>query len=216
MCLPRRSIQPTGVISATLRATRAFSKKHRGSSVVARGMDPGTERSLFGEDFGARDPYAGEIESNFGEKVLGNYDTEHIIKPPDAIKEIAGLTSKKCLPSSSDAVQLLEESEINIMRQMCAGWRVAATEEGTQCIVCEWKVKNHASGDEMVARINAIADAEDHHPKIDFDEGMLSVKATLWTHSRGGLTMNDFIVAAKVNELDLSDLEPAKRQKFWA
>lgn len=33
-----------------------------------------------GEDFGARDPFAGEIESNFGEKVLGNYDTEHIIK----------------------------------------------------------------------------------------------------------------------------------------
>jgi 4a-hydroxytetrahydrobiopterin dehydratase len=32
------------------------------------------------QDFGARDPTAGEIGSNFGENVLGNYDTEHIIK----------------------------------------------------------------------------------------------------------------------------------------
>jgi len=32
------------------------------------------------QDFGARDPTAGELGSNFGEKVLGNYNTEHIIK----------------------------------------------------------------------------------------------------------------------------------------
>jgi 4a-hydroxytetrahydrobiopterin dehydratase len=223
-------------------------------------MDPSAERSLFGENFGARDPFAGEIESNFGEKVLGNWDvrrlpvpltpcflrrrlvvsssrclvvshthahafpllrflvsqTEHIIKPPDAIKEFAGLTSKKCLPSNSDAVQLLEEKEMNILRNMCAGWRVGATPEGIQCIVAEWKVKNHECGDEMIKRIHAVADAEDHHPKIDFDEAMLSVKAELWTHTRAGLTLNDFIVAAKVNELDFSDLEPKKKQKFWA
>lgn len=32
------------------------------------------------KDFGARDPTAGELGSNFGDKVLGNYNTEHIIK----------------------------------------------------------------------------------------------------------------------------------------
>ena len=31
-------------------------------------------------DFGARDPTAGEIASNFSEKVLGNWDTAHIIR----------------------------------------------------------------------------------------------------------------------------------------
>lgn len=44
------------------------------------GLDPSAERALVGENFGARDPFAAEIESNFGEKVLGNYNTEHIIK----------------------------------------------------------------------------------------------------------------------------------------
>jgi hypothetical protein len=32
------------------------------------------------QNFGARDPFAAEIESNFGEKVLGNWNTDHIIK----------------------------------------------------------------------------------------------------------------------------------------
>jgi hypothetical protein len=32
------------------------------------------------QDFGARDPTPGEIGSNFGEKIVMNWDTEHIIK----------------------------------------------------------------------------------------------------------------------------------------
>lgn len=32
------------------------------------------------QNFGARDPTAGEIESNFTSKVLGNADTSHIIR----------------------------------------------------------------------------------------------------------------------------------------
>jgi 4a-hydroxytetrahydrobiopterin dehydratase len=53
----------------------------RPSGLVCRADIGGPgEKALFGENFGARDPYAGEIESNFGEKVLGNYNTEHIIK----------------------------------------------------------------------------------------------------------------------------------------
>jgi hypothetical protein len=36
--------------------------------------------SHLSQDFGARDATPGEIASNFGDKVLGNYDTEHIIK----------------------------------------------------------------------------------------------------------------------------------------
>jgi 4a-hydroxytetrahydrobiopterin dehydratase len=199
-----------------LSSNKSTPSKGRGALQVTAGLDPGAERALVGEDFGARDPTAGEIESNFTEKVLGNWDTEHIIKPPDAIKEFTGLTSKKCLPSNSDQVQLLEEKEINILRGQCAGWRVTKTDSGLDCIVCEWKVKNHESGDEMIKRISAVADAENHHPNLSFDEVMLSVKAELYTHVKNGLTVNDFIVAAKVNELDFSDLEPKKKQKFWA
>jgi 4a-hydroxytetrahydrobiopterin dehydratase len=39
-----------------------------------------SEDSFHLQDFGARDPTPGEIGSNFGEKIVMNWDTEHIIK----------------------------------------------------------------------------------------------------------------------------------------
>jgi hypothetical protein len=42
------------------------------------------------------------------------------------------------------------------------------------------------------------------------------VVITFANHNAGGLTANDFIVAAKVNKLDLSDVLKKKRAKFWA
>ena len=191
-------------------------RTERGSLQIVAGLDPGAERALVGEDFGARDPYAGELESNFGEKVLGNFDTEHVIKPPDAIRELTGLSSKKCLPSQSDAVQLLEEKDINILRAQCAGWRISKTESGLGCIECDWKVKDAPSGEELMKRIMVVADAENHHPKLEFDDVLLTVTAELYTHAKGGLTINDFIVAAKVNDIEIGDLTPKRKQKFWA
>ena len=35
-------------------------------------------------------------------------------------------------------------------------------------------------------------------------------------HHAGGLTENDFIIAAKINDMDKTDLAPPKRQRFWA
>ena len=36
------------------------------------------------------------------------------------------------------------------------------------------------------------------------------------THSVGGLTENDFIMAAKINDIDVADLKKKPKQKFWA
>jgi len=35
------------------------------------------------QNFGARDPFEGEVKSNFGDKVLGNADTSHIVRRAD-------------------------------------------------------------------------------------------------------------------------------------
>lgn len=86
-----------GVISSTLRSSRAFSqggersRKARQSLQVPNGMDPSSEKALFGENFGARDPYAGELESNFAEKVLGNWDVRFLTRlgPPDCIAAVS-------------------------------------------------------------------------------------------------------------------------------
>lgn len=177
-------------------------------------MDSNMERSLLGEDFGARDPTAGEIGSNFAEKVLGNYNTEHIIKPPDAIGNIVGLKNKRCVPCEGD-VKPLGESDVNKLRLQVPGWKVRTTAAGTPCIAYEWKVRSFRAGLDLLNRLGEVAEAEGHHPDLRL-EGYSNVTAEITTHAAGGLTENDFILAAKINELELGDLLPKAKPKFWA
>ena len=68
---------------------------------------------------------------------------------------------------------------------------------------------------DLLKRLGDVAEAEGHHPDLHIT-GFNNVKAELSTHAVGGLTTNDFIVAAKINELELSDLLPKRKPKFWA
>lgn len=172
------------------------------------------EQGLVGDNFGARDPFAAELESNFGEKVLGNYNTEHIIKPPDAIKKFIGLGSKKCTPHKPGTPPLSEE-EITRLKMQCAGWKFDKTTSGNSAISFEWKVKSFAAGLNLFKRIAEVAEAQGHHPDLHL-EGYNTVRAVLSTHEAGGLTENDFIIASLINDLETSDLLPKVKAKFWA
>ena len=48
-------------------------------------------------------------------------------------------------------------------------------------------------------RVGALAEAEGHHPDLELAWGRVGV--ALWTHSVGGLSENDFILAARMNAL---------------
>ena len=60
-----------------------------------------------------------------------------------------------------------------------------------------WEFKNFKKPLALVATIAEIADKQDHHPEIRFGWGYVEV--VLNTHSVGGLSRNDFIVAAKID-----------------
>ena len=62
-----------------------------------------------------------------------------------------------------------------------------------------FKFKNFAEALEFTNKVGKAAEKEDHHPLIVTEWG----KVTLdwWTHKIGGLHKNDFIMAAKANEL---------------
>jgi 4a-hydroxytetrahydrobiopterin dehydratase len=51
----------------------------------------------------------------------------------------------------------------------------------------------------FVAALAALAEAEDHHP--DFSVRWNVVEVVTWTHDAGGLTDNDFILAARLDAL---------------
>ena len=51
----------------------------------------------------------------------------------------------------------------------------------------------------LVARVALIAEAEGHHPDIELGWGRAAFKLT--THAASGLTRNDFVLAAKIDQL---------------
>lgn len=92
------------------------------------------------------------------------------------------------------------------------GWRLTECSGGTR-LQCLWKVRDYGCGVELISRIYKVAEAAGHYPDLHLEQTS-QVRAELWTASLGGLSMNDFIVAAKIDEVKIMDLIPKKR--IWA
>ena len=48
-------------------------------------------------------------------------------------------------------------------------------------------------------RVALLAEAESHHPRVELEWGRVAF--TTWTQTAAGLTRNDFILAAKIDQL---------------
>jgi 4a-hydroxytetrahydrobiopterin dehydratase len=92
----------------------------------------------------------------------------------------------------------LPQAEVGRLLTQIDGWEVDETEGHLQ-LVKTYKFKGFMPGVEFVNRIARIAEEEGHHPDILLRYGAVTVQ--LWTHVAGGLTENDFILAAKVDEV---------------
>ncbi|XP_072986067.1 probable pterin-4-alpha-carbinolamine dehydratase, chloroplastic [Typha latifolia] len=160
-------------------------------------------------DFGARDPFPEEIASNFGENVLGNTDTMHrILIPNISVLSLAELSCEPVLPSQPP---ISIEDAAKLLRKI-VGWRIAEA-DGIARLQCLWKVRDYGCGVELITRIHKVAEASGHYPNLHLEQPN-HVRAELWTSSIGGLSMNDFIMAAKIDKVRAVDLLPKKR--IWA
>jgi 4a-hydroxytetrahydrobiopterin dehydratase len=92
----------------------------------------------------------------------------------------------------------LTRAEIEPSLGQVQGWTVEET-DGHLRLSKAFKFKGFMPGVELVNRIAPIAEAEKHHPDLLVSWGSVTVQ--LWTHAAGGLTENDFILAAKIDHL---------------
>lgn len=106
------------------------------------------------------------------------------------------LASKKCVPCEGGDPPLAR-SEIGKLLKQIADWNLK--EDGILKIVKNFKFKDFKEALVFVNAIGAIAEEEGHHPNICFTWGKVDI--TLWTHAVGGLSENDFILAAKIDKL---------------
>ena len=90
----------------------------------------------------------------------------------------------------------LPRSEIDRLLEQVPDWHVEEA-DGHLRVARTVKFKGFMPGVELVDRIAPIADAEAHHPDLLLSYGSLTIQ--LWTHAAGGLTDNDFILAARLD-----------------
>src|SRR5487761_684308 len=99
-----------------------------------------------------------------------------------------------CKPGSPH----LSLDEIEHLLPQVQGWTVDDA-GGHQRLAKGFKFKGFMPGVDLVNRIAPVAEAEKHHPDLLVTWG--SVTVWLWTHTTGGITLNDFILAAKIDQL---------------
>lgn len=62
-------------------------------------------------------------------------------------------------------------------------------------------MKDFLSGMKFLQEVAEVAEAEGHHPDLHL-VSYNDLTVELWTHAVGGLTENDFIMAAKIDQLN--------------
>ena len=72
----------------------------------------------------------------------------------------------------------------------------------SQRILKKWTVKNFMAGMAFFNQVAELAEQEGHHPDLHI-EGYRNASIEIWTHAIGGLSENDFILAAKIDALPI-------------
>src|SRR5687768_15114621 len=106
------------------------------------------------------------------------------------------LARKHCVSCETGAKPLSSE-QVQGMLNAVPRWNLS--EDGKR-IAREWRVLDFMTGIEFFQQITQIAETEDHHPDLHL-AGYRNVKIEIWTHAVGGLTENDFILAAKIDQV---------------
>mgnify|MGYP002623109780 CR=1 FL=1 len=111
----------------------------------------------------------------------------------------AALREQTCRPCEG-GVESLTASESNRLLQDVDNWELA--EDGHK-IRRRWEVQDFLAGIEFLQKIADLAEQQGHHPDIHLT-GYRNVTIELTTHAIGGLSENDFILAAKIDQLPVS------------
>lgn len=106
------------------------------------------------------------------------------------------LTNKHCVPCEGGVPKLTQE-QVQHFLQAVPQWRL--TGDGKH-IRREWRVKDFLAGLDFFQRVGKLAEAEGHHPDLHL-VGYRNVSIEISTHAIGGLSENDFILAAKIDQL---------------
>lgn len=104
------------------------------------------------------------------------------------------LITKRCRPCEG-GMPAMKPEEANRYLSQAVGWELIEEKK----IKKEFKFKRFQEALDFVNKIGALAEEEQHHPTITIAYN--KVRIILTTHAIEGLSENDFIMAAKINQI---------------
>ena len=107
------------------------------------------------------------------------------------------LNQSSCEACKKDAI-ILSEKEILELAPQIPSWKILE-EENIKKLICSFAFLNYRESVEFTNNVANLADEQDHHPEIILEWGKVTV--LWWSHKIQGLHKNDFICAAKTDEI---------------
>ena len=108
------------------------------------------------------------------------------------------LLDKKCVPCEGGVIPF-DISEIHKYQKKVDGWNIVKNNKDIFFIEKNFKFKNFEDSQNFVNHVGKISEEEGHHPDIIFGWGYAKINVT--THAIKGLSENDFILAAKIDQI---------------
>lgn len=105
------------------------------------------------------------------------------------------LTQQKCIPCEAGGDPLKPDEIEQVLPQLNDLWQVVDNLK----IKRDFKFKDFVENIKFINKVADLAEEQGHHPDLHVHYNQLTIE--LWTHAVGGLSLNDFIVAAKINKL---------------
>lgn len=105
------------------------------------------------------------------------------------------LVQRSCAPCQKGTNPLVAQEIANLLPSLNNEWKAVDVHH----LEREFHFKNFKDGLEFTVKVGNVAESEGHHPDIQLSWG--KVKVTIWTHKINGLSINDFILAAKIDRL---------------
>jgi 4a-hydroxytetrahydrobiopterin dehydratase len=110
------------------------------------------------------------------------------------MSDLAGLTCEVCRVGAPT----ITEEEIAHFHPQVPDWNIVEA-GGEKRLERSFKFRNFAEALAFTDRVGAAAEQAGHHPLLCTEWGRVTV--SWWTHKIGGLHINDFIMAAKTDQL---------------
>ena len=111
---------------------------------------------------------------------------------------MSDLIKKNCVSCEGDVIPF-DISEIHKYLKKVDGWDVLKDESKIFFLEKKFNFKNFLESQKFINDVGKISELEGHHPDIKFGWGYAEIKIT--THAIKGLSENDFILAAKIDQI---------------